>query len=295
MTAPIAPVRQDDLADLMNLWSHELHRRVVGRGFKVGRILHSSESPFQRIDLVENDWLGRVLLLYGSVMLTEREEFCYHEMIAHPALFVHPAPRRVMVVGGGDGCTLREVLRHPGVAEAVQVEIDEAVCDVSRRFLSDLNQGALDDPRVRLVFQDAMRYVAEPGPAFDVILSDTSDPVGPAEVLFQKGFHQAVLERLSADGVFVCQTESPFLHEVEIRKVYASLREVFPVVRMYLAHMPMYPSGTWSFAFCSKGLDPVTALDPSRVAAAALPLRYYTADVHRAAFALPPFAAALVG
>jgi len=286
------PVRKDDPADA---WSHELHRGVVGRGFKVGRVLYSGQSPFQSIELLDNEWLGRVLLLYGSVMLTEREEFCYHEMIAHPALFAHPAPRRVMIVGGGDGCTLREVLRHPCVTEAVQVEIDRQVCDVSRRFLSDLNRGALDDPRATLVFQDAMAYVAEPGPAFDVILSDTSDPVGPAEVLFQKGFHQRVFDRLAPDGVFVCQTESPFFHEAEIRDVYRSLREVFPVVRMYLAHLPMYPSGCWSFAFCSKGLDPVAALDPARVAAADLPLRYYTADVHRGAFALPAFARDLAG
>lgn len=294
MTDPADLVREDHMADLWNVWSHELHRGVVGRSLKLSRILYSGQSPFQRIDVVENDWLGRVLVLYGSVMLTEREEFAYHEMIAHPALFVHPNPRRVMIVGGGDGCTLREVLRHKSVTEAVQVEIDPQVCQVARQYLADLNQGALDDPRATLVFQDAMQYVAAPGAPFDVVLSDTSDPIGPAEVLFQKTFHRAVADRLAPDGVFVCQTESPFFHADSIRKVYRSLREVFPIVRMYLAHMPMYPSGCWSFAFCSKAQDPLYALDPRRVVAADLPLRYYTTDLHRGAFALPAFVRELV-
>jgi len=283
-------VREDHMADLWDVWSTELHHGSVGRTMKVRRILHSGESRFQRIDVFDNDWLGRVLVLYGSVMLTEREEFTYHEMIAHPALFVHPDPKRVMIVGGGDGCTLREVLKHRGVEEAVQVEIDQEVCRVSREHLADLNQGALDDPRATLVFEDAMQYAAAAGPRFDVILSDTSDPIGPAEVLFQKSFHQAVHDRLTDQGIFVCQSESPFLNEESIRKIYKSLRSVFPIVRMYLAHIPMYPGGTWAFAFCSEDLDPVADLDPARVAAAGLATRYYNADLHRGAFALPTFA-----
>lgn len=286
-------VREDHMADLWDVWQTELHRKVVGRTHKINKILHSGESRFQRIDVLENDWLGRMLVLYGSVMLNEREEFTYHEMLTHPALFTHPAPKEVMVVGGGDCCTLREVLRHPSVVRATQVEIDEEVVRVSNEHLGDLNQGASEDPRARMIFDDAMHFVTTADERFDVILSDTSDPIGPAEVLFQKSFHQAVHDRLNDRGVFVCQSESPFYNEDSIRKVYRSLRSVFEQVRMYVAHIPMYPSGMWSFAYCAKGpdpIDPVADLDPARVEALGLDLRYYNAELHRGAFALPTFA-----
>ncbi len=224
-------------------------------------------------------------------MITEKDEFVYHEMIAHVPLFVHPEPARVLVVGGGDGGTIREVIKHRSVQQVTLVEIDRQVVEVSKRFFPQVASG-FKDPRVRIQYDDGARFLADTGEQFDIILADTSDPVGPAKVLFQQPFYQSAYDRLADDGIFVAQSESPWLHRETVEKIYRNLREVFPIVRMYLAHIPTYPSALWSFAFCAKKYDPLTDFDPRR--ATEFACRYYNAEIHSASFALPQYVKQLV-
>lgn len=285
-------VQEAPLESQGGLWFTELHRGRAGLTLKVSRMLYSENSDFQRIDVFETEEFGKVLVLYGAVMLSERDEFVYHEMIAHVPLNVHPKPARVLIIGGGDGGTLREVLRHEEVESATMVEIDRQVVEVSQRFFPQLGT-AFAHPKAQVIYDDGAHFVTTTERTFDVVLADTSDPVGPAEVLFQRSFYQQVFDRLSEDGVFVPQTDSPFYNSQSVKQIYQNLRTVFPIVRMYLAHIPTYPSALWSFAFCAKRYHP---LDDFRVERCGQPgLRYYNAEVHRASFALPNYVKELLG
>ncbi|OGR02656.1 MAG: spermidine synthase, partial [Deltaproteobacteria bacterium RIFOXYA12_FULL_61_11] len=264
-------------------------RNRSGLTFRVGQVLYSGHSDFQRIEVFDTPAFGKVLVMYGSVMLTEKDEFVYHEMLAHPALHVHPAPKKVLIVGGGDGGTLREVVKHDRVERATLVEIDREVCRICKQYFPSV-ACAIDSPKTRLVFQDGAVYMAETNERYDLVLADVSDPVGPAEVVFQKPFHLNVFDRLNDDGIFVAQTQSPYYHHDTIRKLYRNLRQVFPIVRMYLAHIPTYPGAIWSFAFCSKQHDPLEVLQPSSIEG----LRYYNTELHRGSFALPTYVAELI-
>ena len=277
----------DDALTPWDLWYKDLEPQQLGNIYKIQRVLYSGESEYQRIDVFEHGWLGRMLVLYGAVMMTERDEFIYHEMITHPALFVHPDPRRVLVIGGGDGCTLREVLRHPSVTLARQGEIDGQVVEVAREWLSEVNGNSFDDPRVDLVIDDANTFLDGDDGTYDVVLSDCSDPLGPAEVLFEKDFFEKVLDRLGDHGIFAAQTESPMFYPDQVREIHRRLHQVFPVVRMYLAHIPTYPGAMYSFAFCSRGLDPVGDFHHERVSDLGLETKYYNADLHGSCFVLP--------
>lgn len=277
----------DDALTPWDVWYKDLEPQQLGNIYKVQRVLYSGESEYQRIDVFEHGWLGRMLVLYGAVMMTERDEFIYHEMLTHPALFVHPDPRRVLVIGGGDGCTLREVLRHPSVNLARQVEIDGKVVEVAREWLSGINGSSFDDPRVDLVIDDANIFLDGDDQTYDVVLSDCSDPLGPAEVLFETDFFHKVLARLGDNGIFAAQTESPLFYPDQVREIYRRLNAVFPVVRMYLAHIPTYPGAMYSFAFCSRELDPTADFRRERVQDLGLDTKYYNANLHGGCFALP--------
>ena len=279
-------VREESMENLWNMWFTELHRERAGLTLKVSQVLYSKVSDFQRIDVIETEEFGRALVLYGSIMFTERDEFVYHEMISHVPLNVHPQAEEVLIIGGGDGGALREVLRHAGVKRATVVDIDPQVVEVSKRFFPSMANG-FADPRARVLHDDGARYVAESDERFDLVLADTSDPVGPAEVLFQQPFYESVYEHLDDDGIFVAQSESPLFHQDSVRGIYANLRAVFPVVHMYLAHVPTYPSALWSFAFCSKRYEPLNDFRPDGIPDNGL--RYYNADIHRGAFALPNY------
>lgn len=279
------------MLNLWNMWFTELHHGGAGLTLKVKQVLYSKHSDFQRIDVVDTEVYGRALVLYGSIMLTDRDCFIYPEMISHVPLFAHPNPKNVLIIGGGDGGALTETLKHPGIENATMVEIDPQVVEVSKEFFPQLGAG-FDDPRATLVFDDGAKFVAESERSFDVIMSDSSDPVGPAEVLFQGQFYRNVHDRLSDDGIFVAQTESPFYHTDSVPKIYRNLREVFPIVRMYTATIPAYPGVVWSFCFCSKKYEPMEKFDAARVNLAGL--RCYNADLHRAAFALPNYVQALI-
>lgn len=287
-------IRESSMTDLWNVWFCELHQKRVGLNIKVKRFVYSGESPFQEITILDTYEFGRMLVLYGSVMVTEKDEFFYHEMISHVPLGAHPNPGDVLIIGGGDGGTLREVLKHPQVERATLVEIDKMVVEKCKEFLPSIATD-FDNPKARLVFEDGDKYLADCNEHFDVIIVDGSDPVGPAEVLFQKSFHQKASRCLRDDGIFVTQSESPLYHQKTVRALYRNLGQIFPVVKMYHAYVPTYPSGIWSFAFCSKRYDPFEKLDASNERWEKIKTKYYNAEVHRAAFALPNFMKTLAG
>ncbi len=268
----------------MDLWFTEKIEDKTGLAFKVKSTLHHETSPYQSIDVLDTESFGKMLLLDGAVMLTERDEFIYHEMIVHVPLQTHPRPESLLVIGGGDGGTVREILKHASAGRIDLVEIDLRVVEVCKAFFPRVSSG-LADPRVHLQVEDGIAWVSKAKARYDVVLVDSTDPVGPAKGLIEKSFFQDVHASLKEDGIMVAQSESPFFHAPTIQKIYRTLREVFPIVKMYLAHIPTYPSGLWSFAFCSKRYDPLLHLR----AGADLSTRYYNEGVHRSAFSLPGF------
>ncbi|MDX9856160.1 MAG: polyamine aminopropyltransferase [candidate division Zixibacteria bacterium] len=281
------------LENPMNLWYSELAQGAAGLTLKVDRFLESTESEFQRIEVIQNKLYGKLLVLYGSLMVADNDNNAYNEMLAHVPLFSHPKPENVLIIGGGDCGTLTEVMKHPEVGRCTMCEIDRMVVDITRKHLPHLTIGA-DDPRAELIFDDGKRYIETTDRRFDVIALDLSDPVGPAEELFQKPFHQTVYDKLADDGIMVAQSESPYFNKEIIRRMYANLKDIFPIVRMYFCFMPIYPSALWSFAFCSKKHDPIRDFDRARWDRLALKTRYYNAETHVGAFALPQFAKELV-
>jgi spermidine synthase len=276
------------MTDLWNVWYSELHEGHSGLTVKIDRIVESLQSEFQRIDVLETRNFGRALVLYGSLMAADKDNNAYNEMITHVPLFTHPKPKRALIIGGGDCGALTEILKHPEIEECVMCEIDQMVVEVSKKYFPYLTTGC-SDKRARLVFEDGLKYIENGKDKFDVIMLDLSDPVGPAEGLFQRPFYQQVAARLNDDGIMVAQSESPFYHQKSVKGIYNNLAGVFPIIKMYTAFMPIYPSAYWSFAFCSKKYDPVAGFDRKRVESLNLKTRYYNADVHTAAFALPQF------
>jgi len=275
----------------MDLWYTEKHSDNVGITMKVTKTLFSGKSEFQQLEIVDTLEYGRMMLLDGLVMVTERDEFIYHDMIVHPALFTHPAPKKVLVIGGGDGGSIREIMKHPEVEQAVLCEIDGLVIDQSIELLPSMAceiDGS--NPRVVLHVDDGLEYIRNHQNEFDVILVDSTDPIGPAVGLFEEDFYHLVYGALKEDGIMVAQSESPFYHAKIQKDMYHNLRQVFPIVEMYQAFIPTYPSGFWSFAFASKRYHPVNDFDCQRAAARDFYTKYYNEDLHLGAFMLPTFA-----
>nr|BCX00839.1 MAG: polyamine aminopropyltransferase [Bacteroidota bacterium] len=267
----------------------------TGQTFGVEDLLFSRRSPYQHVQVWQTDAFGRILTLDGLVMITERDEFVYHEMIVHPALCLLKNPKRVLVVGGGDGGTVREILRYPDVEGVDLVEIDSVVIEAARCFFPEV-ASAFDDPRLHVHVADGVQFVqSAPAGYYDVVIVDSTDPVGIAEGLFGEDFYVQVARILTAEGVLVAQTESPFdrLFQQTIQAAHGFLRRLFPIVTMYLAFIPSYPTGMWSFTLASRIYHPVRDFDPERARARIAPfqemLRYYNPEVHVAAFALPNF------
>ena len=272
----------------MELWFEELHSRGTGLHLKVRRTLLTEKTEFQEIQVLETEDWGRALLLDGKIMFTQRDEFIYHEMMTHPALFTHPAPRRCLVIGGGDGGSLREILRHREVEEAAVCEIDPRVPEVALEFFPEISRG-FSDPRARLIIREGFGFLKESPAEFDVILVDSTDPVGPAEALFSREFILAARQALAPQGLLVLQSESPFHHLELVKRTYGYFKEAFPSAWIYTAPVPTYPGGWWSWTMGSLGPDPLAMSAPERVERLSPRLRYWTPDLHRAAFALPAF------
>lgn len=269
----------------MALWYDEVYEGRVRFGLKVRRTLYARDSAYQRVEILDTEYFGRVLALDGIFQTSERDEFYYHEMLVHPALCAAPAIRDVLVIGGGDGETAREALRHPEVERVVMCEIDRAVVEACAEHLPEI--GAWDDPRLELVFADAVEYVKDLAPgSFDAVLLDGSDPVGPSEGLFDAAFYASVRRALRRDGVFALQSESPTATPAVFRDIVRHLRRTFSRAAPYFGPVPLYAAGTWSWTFASDAVDPsdLRAERAERVEAAC---RYYNREIHRAAFALP--------
>ena len=267
----------------MNLWFSELHTKGSGLVLKVKKYLYSGNSPYQKIDIFESEDYGKVLVLDGLVMITERDEFIYHEMLTHPAMRIHPNPQSILIIGGGDGGTAREALRYSEVKRAVLVEIDEMVVELSKKYLGEISS-AYNDPRLEVVIQDGIEFVKNCNERFDVIFLDTSDPVGPAEALYRKDFYQSLKKCLKKNGIISAQTESPWVQKETVKKLYREIKDIFNDKIIYLAHIPTYPGGIWSFMLLGERIELYEIKRP-------IPgkTRYYNDEIHSSMSALPEY------
>jgi spermidine synthase len=221
-------------------------------------------------------------------MLTERDEFVYHEMISHVPLVAHPNPKHTLIIGGGDGGTVREILKHTNIEKIDLVEIDNEVIDSCIQYLPNISHG-LNDPKVQIFIEDGIKFIEEKHNIFDLIIIDSTDPIGPAEGLFETKFYSSVYKALKSDGIMVTQSESPFQDKNLWSKIYKDISSVFPMAFSYLAYIPTYPSGMWSFTIGSKSVHPVNDMRNDVATDLSLKTLYYNPSVHKSAFSLPNF------
>lgn len=269
----------------MGIWFTEQQTANFGITAKVNQTLAALKTDFQELQMLETEEWGNMLVLDDMVMTTEKDEFVYHEMVAHVPLFTHPNPKRVLVVGGGDGGVIREVLKHKSVEKATLVDIDGKVIEYSKKFLPSI-AGSLDDPRVEVLVDDGFMYIAKSKNEFDVILVDSTEPVGPAVNLFSQGFYAGISRALKADGIFVAQTDNPWFKADLIHQVFHDVKDIFPVTKLYTANIPTYPSGLWTFTLGSKIHNPLKVKEERFTD---IETKYYTPELHFASFALPKF------
>jgi spermidine synthase len=257
---------------------------------RADRQLFSGRSAFQRIDVFDTMEFGRVLVIDGYIMCTEKDEFIYHEMIAHVPMAVRPDTRNILVIGAGDGGTVRELTRYAGVERIDMVEIDEMVVSVCREYLQQ-TACRLDDGRVRIFYQDGVEFVRRKENEYDLIIVDSTDPEGPGEGLFTREFYENCCRALKGDGILVNQHESPFYPDevAAMQLAHRRIAPVFPISEVYQAHIPTYASGHWLFGFASKKYHPVRDFDPEKWNALGLKTRYYNTRLHVGAFALPNY------
>ena len=275
---------------LMDLWFQDCIEfgHGISLRIKIKDILYNKRSKYQEIVILQTEKLGRMLVIDGITMLTEWDEAAYHEMIAHVPLLVHPKPSNILIIGGGDGGTLREVIKHPEVETVHICEIDRDVIDACRRFLPAL-ASSFDDERVKVFYEDGAEFIKRCTSLYDVIIVDSTDPLGPGQILFQRKFYEDMKNALKEDGIAVTQCESIYLHERVIKGVYSFAKEIYNKLGYYYTLVPTYPSGIIGFFFCSLRYDPLKDLDYDR-AHRLKELRYYTPELHKASFVLPLFA-----
>lgn len=274
----------------MELWFSEPHTPNVKLSIRVDRQLYSGKSEFQRIDVFESPEFGRFLVLDGYMMLTEKDEFIYHEMITHVPMAVHPQVKDVLVIGAGDGGVIRELVQYPEIRHMDMVEIDPLVVEVCRKYLPK-TACRLDDPRLTIHYEDGLKFVRSKKDAYDLIIVDSTDPFGPGEGLFTREFYGNCYKALREDGILVNQHESPYYTEdaIACQRTHKNIVQSFPLSRVYQAHIPTYPSGHWLFGFASKKYHPLKNLDETRWNMRGITTRYYTTTLHRGAFYIPAY------
>ena len=274
----------------MELWYTEQQTDEVRFSIKVKQHLYTGKSEFQDVDVFESEEFGKFLTLDGLMMVTEKDEFIYHDMITHVAMATNPNIKKVLVIGGGDGGTVRELTRYSHIEKIDMVEIDKLVVDVSRQYLP-ITASKLDDPRVSLYFEDGIRFVADTKEIYDLILVDSTDPIGPGEGLFTTEFYQNCFNILSDNGILVNQSESPYYDQFshEMKRAHKKIKNIFPISKVYQFHMPTYPSGHWLFGFASKNLDPIKDVDFDKWNALGIKTKYYNPQLHVGCFALPSY------
>lgn len=272
----------------------EINEHGFGISMMAQDVVFTGKSDYQKVDIIQTPWLGRVFLLDGLVMTTEKDEFFYHEMIAHVPMNSVKSPERVLVIGGGDGGTVREVLKYPSVKEVVLCEIDGLVVEAAKKYLPTLSC-KLDDPKVTIKIEDAIEYMKDKKSEFDVILIDSTDPMGPGEGLFTEEFYTNVKNALKPGGVMAAQSESPFANAREQKMMYALLKKVFRHVKPYAGPMPCYPAGYWSWAFCSEDVAPLSYINEESARKIEKDAKLYNLELHKAVFSVPNFVKRNVG
>ncbi|MBA9078003.1 polyamine aminopropyltransferase [Rufibacter quisquiliarum] len=286
VVAPIPTITRD-------VWFTERDENIALSLKHSGNQLYKKQSPYQKVEVFETLAYGNMLTLDGMVMCTQKDEYVYHEMITHVPVFSHGNVKKALVIGGGDGGTVRELLRHEAIEEVVLVEIDELVIEACKLHLPE-TASAFNHPRLNLLVADGIQYIQDcPDAAFDLIIVDSADPVGPGEGLFTAAFYAEVYRCLTSNGIMITQSESPRFNTKVFVEIYDTYKSIFGAekVHCYLAAIPTYPTGTWSFSFCSKGEVQPKNFDQTAAAAFSRSqgLRYYNEDIHTAAFALPNF------
>lgn len=269
----------------MEMWLKEMQLKNTAMTYKVKETLVRKKTKYQDLAIVDTEDFGRMLVLDGIIQTTIKDEFVYHEMITHIPLFTHPDPKKVLVVGGGDGGAIREILKHPSVTEAVLCEIDGDVVTECKKYLPEISC-ALDDERCHVFIGDGIKYVKEHKNEFDVIIVDSTDPFSIAEGLFGGNFYKDIYEALTEDGMFIAQTETPFFLPDVVKKVFNDSRSLFKITKLFMAAIPTYPGGYWSFTIGSKKYDPS---EPEFKQDLQFKTRYYNKELHKACFVLPQY------
>ena len=274
----------------MELWYSEKHTENVKLSIKVDKQLVSMQSDFQRIDVFESQEFGRFLTLDGYMMLTEKDEFIYHEMIIHVPMAVHPSAKKVLIIGAGDGGAVRELVKYDIVEQIDLVEIDEKVVEICKEYLPQ-TACSFGDARVHLYFQDGLKFVRRCQNEYDLIIVDSTDPFGPGEGLFTKEFYGNCYKALKEDGIMVNQHESPFYSEdaIAMQRAHKRIVESFPISFVYQAHIPTYPSGHWLFGFASKQYHPLKDQKVQEWKNLGIKTKYYNTQLHAGSFALPNY------
>ena len=274
----------------MELWYTEQHTDDVRFSTKVHKHLFTAQSEFQRIDIFESLEFGKFLTLDGLMMVTEKDEFIYHDMIVHVPMATNPKIKKVLVIGAGDGGTVRELTRYESIEQIDMVEIDKLVVDACKEFIPQ-TASKLDDSRVNIFYEDGLKFVRSKQNEYDLIIVDSTDPFGPGEGLFTKEFYGNCFNALRENGIIVNQHESPYYERYaqSMKRAHKRIEEFFPICRVYQAHIPTYPCGHWLFGFASKKLDPLKALDEKAWNALQINTKYYNTELHKGCFALPTY------
>lgn len=274
----------------MELWYTEDHSDDVRFSIRVDKQLYSGKSEYQRIDVMTSKEFGTFLTLDGLMMVTQKDEFIYHDMIVHVPMATNLAIKKVLVIGAGDGGTIRELTRYASIEHIDMVEIDEKVVEVCRKYLPQ-TASKLTDPRVHIYYRDGLQFVRGKENEYDLIIVDSTDPFGPGEGLFTKEFYGNCYKALKEDGILVNQHESPYYdtYADSLRRAHEKIVSFFPITKVYQAHIPTYPSGHWLFGFASKKYDPIADLQEEEWLKLGLKTKYYNLGIHRGSFCLPTY------
>ncbi|WP_331654425.1 polyamine aminopropyltransferase [Aminipila sp.] len=279
--------------EMADLWFNEHHViNSVKLGLNIQEILHTEITPFQKLEMYKNDTFGVFMTLDGFIQVTEKDEFVYHDMICHPALAVNPNIKKVLIIGGGDGGTAREIARYPHIETIDMVEIDGAVVEACKKYMPSLASVYSNEPRLNLIIGDGLKFVEESADkTYDLILVDSTDPAGPGEGLFTIKFYENCYRALKEDGILINQHECAFhaLDAEQMQKAHSKIKKVFPIAKVYGFNIPTYATGYWYFGFASKKYDPISDLKAEEWEKFGLKTKYYNTELHTGAFALPNY------
>ncbi|HBG61640.1 MAG: spermidine synthase [Omnitrophica WOR_2 bacterium GWF2_38_59] len=275
---------------MRNMWIYESLYPDIKIGL-TGQLLYKTKTPFQDVRIYDTDRFGKLLLIDGAIQTTEKDEFIYHEMITHPVLLMHSNPKNILIIGGGDGGVLREVLKH-NIKKVTLVEIDEEVINLSKKFFPTLSRGAFNDQRVNIVIQDGARFIRKTKETFDIVIIDSPDPVGAAKALFSKNFYIGISSALKENGIMIRQTGSTIVQDGVLKKNYKLLKAIFPYLAVEIAAIPTYIGGFFSFTIASKSINPHKVQYKTVLKMFEnldLKTKFYNPEIHFASMQLPNY------